>query len=66
MRRHALAMSRARVWRERGIRGALFACGGVSILTTVGIVAVLLWESLGFFAEVSPWEFLTGTTWTPQ
>ena len=64
--RRRLAMSRARAWRERGIRGVLFACGAVSILTTVGIVTVLIWESIGFFAEVSPWEFLTGTTWTPQ
>jgi phosphate transport system permease protein len=60
-----LALSRARRWRERGIRGALLACGLVSILTTVGIVAVLVWESIGFFREVSPWEFLTGTQWTP-
>ena len=60
-----LALSRARRWRERAIRGALLACGLVSILTTVGIVAVLVWESIGFFREVSPWEFLTGTQWTP-
>ncbi len=37
----------------------------VSIFTTLGIVAVLLIEALGFFAEVSPIEFLTGTKWTP-
>jgi phosphate transport system permease protein len=37
----------------------------VSILTTIGIVAVLLVESLSFFAEVSPIEFLTGRRWTP-
>ncbi len=63
--RHTLALSRVRRWKERGIRGVLFACGGISILTTAGIVVVLVWESLGFFAEVSPWEFLTGTQWTP-
>jgi len=62
---NALALSRTRRWKERGIRGVLFACGGVSILTTAGIVVVLVWESAGFFAEVSPWEFLTGTQWTP-
>ena len=61
----ALAISRTRFWKERAIRGVLFACGAVSILTTAGIVVVLIWESLGFFAEVSPWEFLTGTRWTP-
>lgn len=64
--RSSLALSRARLWRERGIMGVLFACGGVSILTTFGIVAVLLVESVSFFAEVSPWEFITGTKWTPQ
>lgn len=47
------------------IRSLLFACGAVSILTTAGIVAVLVYESLGFFREVTPWEFLTGTRWTP-
>jgi phosphate transport system permease protein len=26
---------------------------------------VLLWESVGFFREVSAWEFFTGTKWTP-
>jgi phosphate transport system permease protein len=31
----------------------------------VGIVAVLVYESIGFFADVSVWEFLTGTRWTP-
>jgi phosphate transport system permease protein len=63
--RHTLAMSRGRAWRERGVRGALLACGLVSILTTAGIVIVLAWESFGFFIEVSPWEFLTDTKWTP-
>ncbi len=37
----------------------------VSILTTLGIVAVLLFEAFGFFREVSPLAFLTGTKWTP-
>jgi phosphate transport system permease protein len=63
--RHTLAITRMRRWQERGIRGVLFACGAVSILTTAGIVLVLVWESTGFFREVSAWEFLTGTQWTP-
>jgi len=50
---------------ERVVGRALFAFSAVSILTTVGIVAVLLIESAAFFAEVSPFEFLTGTEWTP-
>ncbi|HET7691807.1 MAG TPA: phosphate ABC transporter permease subunit PstC [Gemmatimonadota bacterium] len=47
------------------IGGLLFAAGAVSILTTVGIIAVLVWESLAFFRRVSVAEFLTGTVWTP-
>ncbi len=61
----SLALTRGRRWKEGSIRGVLLACGLVSILTTAGIVVVLLWESIGFFREVSPWEFLTGTQWTP-
>ena len=41
------------------------AAGAISILTTIGIVVVLVWESIGFFQRVSPVEFLTGTEWTP-
>ncbi|MCI0432351.1 MAG: phosphate ABC transporter permease subunit PstC [Gemmatimonadetes bacterium] len=51
--------------RERAVGRVLLACSTVSILTTIGIVAVLLIESVRFFAEVSPLEFLTGTEWTP-
>lgn len=50
---------------ERIIARALQACGWVSILTTVGIVAVLMFEALGFFREVSLWQFFTDTEWTP-
>jgi phosphate transport system permease protein len=50
---------------ERRIRFLLVLASAVSILTTVGIVAVLVFESFGFFAEVSPVDFLTGTRWTP-
>jgi phosphate transport system permease protein len=41
------------------------ACASVSILTTIGILVTLLYQGYGFFNEVSPWEFLTGTRWTP-
>ena len=43
----------------------LFVCGIVSILTTVGIVVVLVTESAGFFREIPIAEFLTGTRWSP-
>ena len=42
---------------------ALFAL--VSVLTTLGILVALLVPALEFFADVSPWDFLTGTTWAP-
>ncbi len=51
--------------RERWIKAVLFACASISVLTTLGIIATLLWESIGFFREVSIVEFFTGTQWTP-
>ncbi len=51
--------------KETAIERALFACALVSIFTTIGIVLVLLLESLAFFEEVSIIEFLTGTRWSP-
>ena len=35
------------------------------MLTTVGIVLSLVLPALDFFREVSPWDFLTGTQWSP-
>ena len=55
----------ARQARERFVGRLLFAFSAVSILTTVGIVAVLLKEAFAFFRQVSPIEFLTRTKWTP-
>jgi len=51
--------------RERIINAVLVACATVSILTTIGIVGVLLFESASFFRVVNPIAFLTGTEWTP-
>lgn len=43
----------------------LAAAAGITILTTIGIIWVLLSESVGFFSHVSVWDFLTDTQWTP-
>ncbi|MDE0186059.1 MAG: phosphate ABC transporter permease subunit PstC [Candidatus Poribacteria bacterium] len=51
---------------ERIIELSLMACGLLSILTTVGIICVLLFETIAFFKEVSVFEFLTDREWTPQ
>ena len=50
---------------ERVIVVAMWICTTVSILTTAGIVFVLLFQALQFFGEVSFFEFITGTRWTP-
>lgn len=50
---------------EGFIKGALFLCAALSIVTTVGIIGVLLFETIEFFKEVSIVEFLTSTEWTP-
>ncbi|MBK8798707.1 MAG: phosphate ABC transporter permease subunit PstC [Anaerolineales bacterium] len=42
--------------------------GAISVLTTAGIVAVLLYDAYLFFARPEPtlWNFFTDTTWAPQ
>ena len=56
---------RGRVRKERAVAALLFVCSAISVLTTLGIVIVLIRESIGFFAEVRLFEYLTGTLWTP-
>ena len=56
--------SRARHFRERAIKLVLAACAYVSVLTTFGLVFVLLFETINFFREVSIVEFFTSTTWS--
>ena len=51
--------------REAVIHGVLLGCSLLSVLTTIGIIAVLIFETLAFFREVSLWSFLTDTQWTP-
>jgi phosphate transport system permease protein len=57
--------SRTREARERIVIVFLTACAYLSIFTTFGIVVVLFEETLRFFLEVSPVEFLTSTRWAP-
>jgi len=52
-------------FKENIIEKLLFLCSFITILTTVGIVFILLFEAVGFFKEVSVWEFLTDSEWTP-
>jgi len=60
-----LARRRARVIRERIIELILFLAALVSVFTTVGIVYILVKESVVFFEQVPITRFLTDTQWTP-
>ncbi len=62
------------LWRPNRDRSRLiqsvvkFICGAfaaVSIVTTLGIVATLLFETISFLQEVPIWQFLTDRKWTP-
>ena len=50
---------------ERVIINGLFVCAVLSVAVTVGIVAVLLADTVQFFRHSSMVEFLTGTVWAP-
>ncbi|MGH6891139.1 MAG: phosphate ABC transporter permease subunit PstC, partial [Dongiaceae bacterium] len=58
--------ARSRNGVERIILGVLFACSSIAILTTIGIVLSLLFESMRFFAKIPVTEFLFGLQWSPQ
>ena len=61
----ALRASWRKVLPERVITVIMVLCTMMSVLTTAGIVFVLLFNALQFFGEVSFIEFITGTRWTP-
>lgn len=56
----------ARTRVERAVMVGLLMASLVAILTTFGIVASLLFETIRFFGFVSPAEFLFGTHWGPD
>ncbi len=57
---------RARNSVERTAVILLIVCSTISVVTTVGIVLSLLFESLRFFAQVPLLDFLFGLQWSPQ
>jgi phosphate transport system permease protein len=50
---------------ERAIKGALLACGVVSIATTIGIILSLAFETFEFFRRVPILDYLMGKDWAP-
>ena len=55
----------SRNFKEEAIRYALLGTATLSIVTTLGILFSLMGETFFFFREVSIFEFLTETEWTP-
>ncbi len=60
----ARPLTRRRPTSERVIETLLLLAASVGVLTTIGIVVVLLAEAVQFFALVNPIDFLTGTVWS--
>ena len=60
------AAPKKRFWTERLIMAILILCSSVAILTTIGIVASLIFESIRFFQIVPITDFLFGLHWSPQ
>ena len=56
---------KARIRVERWIEFLLMGCSFIAIITTVGIVVSVLFESLVFFKAAAPMDFLFGTHWRP-
>lgn len=65
---HMIAQSRnkkGKVIMEKTMPVVLLLTALVSILTTIGIVFTLIFETFEFFQRVSILDFLTGTEWLP-
>ena len=57
---------RARIAVERGVLALLILAASIAILTTVGIVLSMLFETVNFF-RLHPWtDFFFGPTWAPN
>ncbi len=50
---------------EAGVKALFALFAFVSVVTTIGIVFTLIFETVGFFQEVPIWRFLTERQWTP-
>lgn len=58
--------SRARNKVERVMLGALFTASTLAIVTTIGIVLSMLFQTITFFGDISPLNFFFGTVWDPR
>jgi phosphate transport system permease protein len=51
---------------EQVVMWTLLLASLIAIITTAGIVASLVFESMRFFSMVNPFNFLFGLNWSPQ
>ena len=51
---------------EKLIRWGMIACASIAVLTTIGIIFSVIFESIIFFKTVNVFDFLFGTHWSPQ
>jgi phosphate transport system permease protein len=65
-RNQIAANFRARNRVERIVTGLMIVCSTIAVLTTVGIVLSLLFESIRFFMRYDWYQFLFGLQWSPQ
>jgi phosphate transport system permease protein len=52
-------------WKEKAVESLLLLAALASMAITVGIVGILVYESVSFFRQVSLLDFLTDREWTP-
>ena len=63
--RHIVPDLRARNKVESVIKILLIICSSIAILTTVGIVASVLFEAMNFFSIIPPQDFFFNPVWDP-
>ncbi|MEO6199017.1 MAG: phosphate ABC transporter permease subunit PstC, partial [Sphingomicrobium sp.] len=64
--RRSAPLFRARTGVERWLMILLFGASLIAVLTTLGILLSLMFESLRFFRLYPPGDFIFGTEWSPQ
>lgn len=64
--RQVAPRARARNSVERLMLWGLLGASTIAILTTIGIVLSMLFQTISFFQSVSPWSFFFGTVWDPR
>jgi phosphate transport system permease protein len=64
IRIHPKLNARAQV--EVILKWVFFSCAGVAILTTIGIIFSVAHETVRFFQQISFFDFIFGSHWSPQ